>query len=199
MELNDHVNKPFFSGLIMQVILKYKKHLAVIGVVAVIAAVIFSSPYFIKPLYKSTVILYPTASNSISKVLLSDNPGNNKDILEFGEDEQTEQMLQILNSNKIRDRIIEKYGFKMKEIDKLGILNSLEQRFHSVFIDLQNVLTAGSETELINLIESKKFDYYIIIYNKEEELEKFPLDRAVKLEKPFNKEKVEKLIEEIII
>jgi hypothetical protein len=94
---------------------------------------------------------------------------------------------------------LEKYGFKMKEIDKLGILNSLEQRFHSVFIDLQNVLTAGSETELINLIESKKFDYYIIIYNKEEELEKFPLDRAVKLEKPFNKEKVEKLIEEIII
>jgi uncharacterized protein involved in exopolysaccharide biosynthesis len=29
--------------------------------------------------------------------------------LEFGEDEQTEQMLQVLNSNKIRDKIIEKY------------------------------------------------------------------------------------------
>ena len=131
MELNDHVNKPFFSGLIMQVILKYKKHLAVIGVVAVIAAVIFSSPYFIKPLYKSTVILYPTASNSISKVLLSDNPGNNKDILEFGEDEQTEQMLQILNSNKIRDRIIEKYGllshYRIKSNSKFKMTNLYKQ------------------------------------------------------------------------
>lgn len=131
MELNDHVNKPFFSGLIMQVILKYKKHLAIIGIVAVIAAVIFSSPYFIKPLYKSTVILYPTASNSISKVLLSDNPGNNKDILEFGEDEQTEQMLQILNSNKIRDRIIEKYGlldhYRIKSNSKFKMTNLYKQ------------------------------------------------------------------------
>ncbi len=131
MELNDHVNKPFFSGLIMQVILKYKKHLVIIGIVAVIAAIIFSSPYFIKPLYKSTVILYPTASNSISKVLLSDNPGNNKDILEFGEDEQTEQMLQILNSNKIRSRIINKYGlldhYRIKSNSKYKMTNLYKQ------------------------------------------------------------------------
>ncbi len=56
------------------------------------------------------VILYPTSSNSISKSLLSTNFSSNKDLLEFGEDEQTERMLQILNSNKIRDRIIEKYN-----------------------------------------------------------------------------------------
>ncbi len=131
MELNDHVNKPFFSGLILQVILKYKKHLAIIGAVAILAAVIFSSPYFIKPLYKSTVILYPTASNSISKVLLSDNPGNSKDILEFGEDEQTEQMLQVLNSNKIRDRIIEKYDlldhYGIKKDSKFKMTNLYKQ------------------------------------------------------------------------
>lgn len=93
----------------MQVIFKYRKHLLYIGIIAVIAAIVFSSPFFIKPLYKSSVILYPTASNSISKALLSENSGNTKDILEFGEDEQTEQMLQVLNSNKIRDRIISKY------------------------------------------------------------------------------------------
>lgn len=122
MELNDQVNKPFFSGMVMKVILNYRKHLVVIGIIAIIAAVIFSSPFFIKPLYKSTVILYPTASNSISKVLLSDNPGNTKDILEFGEDEQTEQMLQVLHSNKIRDKIISKYNlldhYEIKENSK---------------------------------------------------------------------------------
>ncbi len=33
-----------------------------------------------------------------------------KDILEFGEDEQAERMLQILNSNRIRDKIIQKFN-----------------------------------------------------------------------------------------
>ena len=109
MEANDINNKPFLSGVAMQVVVKYRKHLLAIGVVAIILSAIFSSPFFITPLYKSTVILYPTASKSISKVLLSDNPGTSKDILEFGEEEQTEQMLQVLNSNKIRDKIIAKY------------------------------------------------------------------------------------------
>ncbi len=93
----------------MQVVYGYKKHLAIIGIVVVVLSAIFSGPYFITPLFESTVILYPTASNSISKVLLSDNFNNSKDILEFGEIEQTEQMLQVLNSNQIRDRIISKY------------------------------------------------------------------------------------------
>ncbi len=94
----------------MQVVYGYKKHLAIIGIAAIILSAIFSGPYFITPLFESEVILYPTASNSISKVLLSDNFNNSKDILEFGEIEQTEQMLQVLNSNKIRDRIISKYN-----------------------------------------------------------------------------------------
>lgn len=136
MELSDQANKPFFSGTIMLVILKYRKHLVYIGIIAIIAAIVFSSPFFIKPMYKSTVILYPTASNSISKVLLSDNRGNTKDILEFGEDEQTEQMLQVLNSNKIRDRIIDKYNlldhYNIKEDSKYkmtSLFNQYEDNF----------------------------------------------------------------------
>jgi len=93
----------------MQIVYSYKKHLTIIGIVVIVLSSIFSGPYFITPLFESNVILYPTASNSISKVLLSDNFNNSKDILEFGEIEQTEQMLQILNSNQIRDRIISKY------------------------------------------------------------------------------------------
>ena len=99
----------FTSAVLFTLILKYRKPLLVIAVLSIVLSAIFSGPYFITPLYKSEVVLYPTASNSISKVLLSDNFNNSKDILEFGEDEQTEQMLQVLNSNKIRDRIIEKY------------------------------------------------------------------------------------------
>ena len=79
--------KPLSSGVVIQVISRYRKHLLIIAVITVTLATIFSSSFFITPLFKSTVILYPTASKSISKVLLSENPGNSKDIFEFGEEE----------------------------------------------------------------------------------------------------------------
>ncbi len=91
-------------------LLNWRKPLLYISLTAFIASIIFSSPFFITPKFKSTVIMFPTASNSISKALLAETKGEQNDILGFGEDEQTEQMLQILNSNKIRDRIIEKYN-----------------------------------------------------------------------------------------
>lgn len=115
----------------MQVLFKYFKHLTVIAIVVILLSSIFSSSYFITPLYKSIVILYPTASNSISKILLSKNFNNNKDILEFGEDEQTEQMLQVLGSNKIRDRIIAKYNllshYEIKENAKFKMTTLFEE------------------------------------------------------------------------
>jgi uncharacterized protein involved in exopolysaccharide biosynthesis len=40
---------------------------------------------------------------------MEDNNGDKQDILAFGEEEQAEQLLQILNSNEIRDRIAAKY------------------------------------------------------------------------------------------
>jgi uncharacterized protein involved in exopolysaccharide biosynthesis len=61
-------------------------------------------------LYKSTVILYPASSNSISKSVLNENASDKQDILEFGEEEQTEQMLQILSSNRIREKVIAKFN-----------------------------------------------------------------------------------------
>jgi uncharacterized protein involved in exopolysaccharide biosynthesis len=88
----------------------WRKPLIIVTLAAIVASVIFSSPYFITPKYKSTVIMFPVSSNSISKALLSENVGENQDILQFGEDEQSEQMLQILSSNRIRDRIIDKYN-----------------------------------------------------------------------------------------
>ncbi len=109
MKGKEQESQRFYSGTFLRTILQYRKHLLIIGIITVFLASLFSSSYFITPLYKSYVILYPTASNSISKVLLSSNFNNSKDILEFGEDEKTEQMLQVLNSNRIRDRIIQKF------------------------------------------------------------------------------------------
>ncbi len=110
MQERNQMNMPFLSSIMMAIIIKYKKHLAIIGLLAAILSAIFSGPLFLTPLYKSTVILFPTASNSISKALLDVKSSSEKDVLEFGEEEQTEQMLQVLNSNKISDRVIEKYN-----------------------------------------------------------------------------------------
>jgi uncharacterized protein involved in exopolysaccharide biosynthesis len=54
--------------------------------------------------------MFPASSNSISKSLLNENASAKQDILEFGADEQTQQMLQILNSSRIRDKVISRFN-----------------------------------------------------------------------------------------
>ncbi len=103
---NDH---EFDSSSLVVIMYKWRIPLIIIAIISIACSVIFSSPYFITPLYKSSVVLFPTSTNSISKALLSENASGEKDILEFGEDEQTERMLQLLNSNLIRDKIVQKY------------------------------------------------------------------------------------------
>ncbi|MBQ3709313.1 MAG: hypothetical protein II887_01265 [Bacteroidales bacterium] len=100
----------FNSKSLCRLLVEYWKSVLIILIAVALLAVFFSSPLFITPLYKSTAVLYPTSSNSISKVLISTTYQSEKDILEFGENEQTEQMLQVLNSNRIRDKVIAKYN-----------------------------------------------------------------------------------------
>jgi capsular polysaccharide biosynthesis protein len=108
--LNNSTNSQTDSFKVAIFLFKWRKTLIIIGVAAAVLSAVFSSPFFITPLYKSTVIMYPASSNSISKSLLNENAIAKQDILQFGEDEQTEQMLQILNSNRIRDRVISKFN-----------------------------------------------------------------------------------------
>jgi len=93
------------------IVFLWQKKVLLIGLTlaAAILAAIFSTPYFITPKFKSTFVLFPSSTNSISKALLGDNQGYKQDLLQFGEEEHAEQLLQILNSSKIRDRVVEKY------------------------------------------------------------------------------------------
>ncbi|MBO7082986.1 MAG: hypothetical protein J6W30_04000 [Bacteroidales bacterium] len=108
--MDDKQKDSFNSEYLFKLLLKYRKSVLIILIAAALLAFLFSSPLFITPLYRSSVILYPTSSNSISKVLISTTYQSNKDILEFGENEQTEQMLQVLNSNRVRDKVIERFN-----------------------------------------------------------------------------------------
>lgn len=101
--------RDFDSTSLGMFLFSWRKHLIIISLSAAILAAVFSSSLFITPLYRSTVVLFPVSSNSVSRALLTDQPAAKTDILEFGEDEQTEQMLQILSSSKIRDKVVEKF------------------------------------------------------------------------------------------
>ena len=89
---------------------KKRKPILIATLVALIASMVFSSEFFIKPRFKSSVIMFPTTNSSISISLLSENSFEKENILQFGEEEQVEQMLQILNSDEIRERLISKYN-----------------------------------------------------------------------------------------
>jgi len=110
MEKENFNNNAFDSSSLLFYLLKWRKTLIIITILAVAFSSFFSSPWFITPKYKSTVVMFPTASNALSQALLSDKIGGKQDILEFGEQEQAEQLLQILNSSDIRDRIIQKHN-----------------------------------------------------------------------------------------
>ena len=120
-DINTKPVNEFNSINFLLFIWKRKWILIAISAVAGLASIIFSGPNFIPPKYKSTVVLYPSSTNSISAALLSQNNGRKDDILQFGEEEEAEQLLQILNSSKIRNRIIQKYNLmKHYDIDAEG-------------------------------------------------------------------------------
>lgn len=88
----------------------WKKRTILIGVglIAGIASIIIS--LMITPMFQSSVIMFPASNASISKDLLSQNYSGRQNVHGFGEEEQAEQLLQILNSEPIRSRIIQKYN-----------------------------------------------------------------------------------------
>lgn len=62
--------------------------------------------------FKSTVVLFPAASVSLSKSLVETTSisTDHRDVLSFGREEDAERMLQILYSNQIKDYIVQKYN-----------------------------------------------------------------------------------------
>ena len=108
--MEEQRHNTYSSKYLCKLLVDYRKPILIILAVAALCAIIFSAPFFITPLYKSTTIIYPTSSNSISKVLISTTYQSEKDLMNIGEDEQTEQMLQVLNSNRVRDRVISRFN-----------------------------------------------------------------------------------------
>lgn len=85
------MDKNYNNLSLIQLMYKWKWHIIIITVIAAICGGIFSGARFITPLYKSEAIAYPA------------------NISPYSDESETEQMLQIINSQSIVDSIIEKY------------------------------------------------------------------------------------------
>jgi uncharacterized protein involved in exopolysaccharide biosynthesis len=99
----------FDSSNLILFVVRWKKPLLILSLAAAVLSAIFSAPMFIAPKFESTVIMFPTSTASISKSLLAKNNASKEDLLSFGEEEQAEQLIQILNSDEIRSRVVQKY------------------------------------------------------------------------------------------
>ena len=83
------------------------------GAAAIVSIVV---AFLITPLYLSTAIVFPAASSNVS---FSEQRNVKAAAMDFGEEEQAEQLVQILSSSRIRDRIVQKYDLmKDYEIEK---------------------------------------------------------------------------------
>ena len=107
MSTEDENSYQFNKQSFFPQVMLWKKQLLIIALLTIFVSSIVS--FFIKDKYQSSVILYPTTTSSISKALITEKFGGKDDILEFGDIEQAEQLIQILNSDEIKDRIIQKY------------------------------------------------------------------------------------------
>ncbi len=119
----------FDSSNIVIFLYKWRKPLFIVILVAFVGSWFFSLPWFITPKFKSTVIMFPASTNSVSKALLTEQRQVGQDIMSFGEDEQAEQLMQILNSNRIRDRVIRQFNL----MEHYGIDSSARYKYSRLF------------------------------------------------------------------
>lgn len=100
---------------VIALFIRWKKQMIIIGITAIVLSAALS--FLITPKYKATAIFYPTTNNSISTALLTDLTQRQKDPLEFGEEEEAEKALQILQSSQLTERLVR--NFKLMDHYKI--------------------------------------------------------------------------------
>ncbi|MBO4581530.1 MAG: hypothetical protein J5701_04490 [Bacteroidales bacterium] len=89
-------------------IVRWKKLLIAVALSAAVLSLAVS--LLITPKFKSTVIMLPTSSNAVSQMIMVDGNYNEfLDATQFGDDIKIDQMLQILNSRKVKDHLVQTF------------------------------------------------------------------------------------------
>lgn len=168
---NTHSNAEFDSSNFFVFLLKWRKTLIIIGFAAALVSAIVS--LFIQDKYLSTVIFFPANNKSLSKAVLTEDAQAKNDISSFGEEEEAEAMLQMLQSDEIKWKIWGKYDlinhyeidpsedFAQTKLSKKWDANVSYKRteFNSIRIDVMDtdsILAANIANDIAALVDSTK-------------------------------------------
>jgi capsule polysaccharide export protein KpsE/RkpR len=114
----------FKNKSLLEVINRWKIHLAIIVVLSGALGVLISSPIIMKPKYKSTAIIYPV------------------NIYVYSEESTTEQMLQVLNSNDIKEQMLKSF-----DLAKHYKIDPKDPQFYTYFLNEYDDNVSINKTE----------------------------------------------------
>jgi len=128
---DENMNNYFKSTYLIKLILRWKWHLLIITLLAIVLSSVFSAPAFIKPKYKSYAVIYPA------------------NISPYSSETNTEQLLQLLKSEDLLFDIVKKF-----ELNKEYKVDTTDKYYRSkVIAELEdNVSIKRTEYESV-LIE----------------------------------------------
>ncbi len=119
--MENKVNSPVYDSFdLIRFIFRYKWTIAAITFLAAVVSIIVSLQ--ITPKFASTVILYPKSQTAVSQAITTSELIDPEDhLLNFGDEEATEQLLQALHSEHITNTIIKRFDLMNHyDIDKSG-------------------------------------------------------------------------------
>jgi capsular polysaccharide biosynthesis protein len=101
----------FNNERILKSLWKWKLHIAIVSVIAIVFSAIISSPLFITPKYKSTGKLYPV------------------NMQVYSEESESEQLLENIRSNDIKFRLIDAF-----QLDKVYDINRNDPKYKTYIL-----------------------------------------------------------------
>lgn len=115
---------------IFSILIRKVRIFMIVGLLSIIASIVFSSSYFISPVYKSEAAVYPS------------------NLRKYSNESETEQLLQLFYGNDIRDSIITKYSLISNyDIDtsSAGYLYNLHREYNN------NISIKKTKFESVNI------------------------------------------------
>ncbi|MFZ9942538.1 MAG: Wzz/FepE/Etk N-terminal domain-containing protein [Bacteroidia bacterium] len=184
----------FDASFLVSILVKHRKQLIAITLTTVALSILFSSPIFITPKYKSTAIIYPF------------------NIIPYSSESPTEQLIQLLESEDIRDAVANDFNFIAHyEIDSTGRypltelhetmkenINIDKTKFESVEIivmdkdpkmasDIADSIVSKLNKKSLDLLRKKSLEVVIISENQLK-LRQAEIDSMQNLMKQISKE-----------
>ncbi len=149
----------------------------------------------ITPLFKSRVIMFPATNASVSKNLISDNYSGRESIYEIGTEEQSEQLLQVLNSDEVRNRVIEKFrlmehyeidpgsrfpltklyarykkNIHFRRTEYMSVMIEVLDKDPQVAADIANDIAALTDTVFNKMLKKRAYDAFLLVQKEYDDM-----------------------------